>query len=134
MFVSELLSWVERFATDEGRKLIDEGGRLGVVAFRPTILLLEALVRAALVPPQDPNRMPAAYRRQRVQRAVRELADQLKNAAARVELIRPPVDEGPGDQAPAPPATQPATSKPRRQRRRPPPAPSNGQPPPPDIT
>jgi Carboxypeptidase regulatory-like domain len=134
MFVSELLSWVERFATDEGRKLIDEGGRLGVVAFRPTIQLLETLVRAALVPPQDPNRMPAAYRRQRVQRALRELADQLKNTAARVELIRPPVDDGPDGQAPATPVTQPTASQPRRRRRRRPPAPSNGQTPPPDIT
>jgi Carboxypeptidase regulatory-like domain len=134
MFVSELLSWVERFATDEGRKLIDEGGRLGVVAFRPTILLLEALVRAALVPPQDPNRMPAAYRRQRVQRALRELADQLKNAAARVELISPPADDGPDNQTPATPTTQPAVSQPRRRRRQRPPAPSNGQPQPPVIT
>ena len=134
MFVAELLSWVERFATDEGRKLIDEGGRLGVVAFRPTIQLLEALVRAALVPPQDPNRMPAAYRRQRVQRALRELADQLNNAAARVELIRPPVDDGPDGQAPATPAIPPAASQPRRRRQQRPPARSNGQPPPPDIT
>jgi hypothetical protein len=105
-----------------------------VVAFRPTILLLEDLVRAAGVPPQDPNRMPAAYRRQRVQRALRELADQLKNAAARVELISPPVDDGPDNQTPATPSTQPATGEPRRRRRQRPPARRNGQPQPPVIT
>jgi Carboxypeptidase regulatory-like domain len=139
MFVEELLTWVERFATEEGPRLIDEGGRLGVVAFRPTILLLQALVEAARVPPQDPTRMPAAYRRQRVQRALSELADQLKSAAARVELIRPPVDDGPDDQTPATPvtpATRPATGQPRRRRRQRPPAPDNGQrqPQPPVIT
>ena len=76
IFVSELLSWVERFATEEGRQLIDDGGRQGVVAFRPTVELLQALVEAAQVTPvgvQDPNRMPAAYRRPRVQRALAEL-------------------------------------------------------------
>jgi hypothetical protein len=100
MFVSELLDWVERFATEEGRQLIDEGGRQGVVAFRPTLELLEDLVRAALVDKasgQDPDRMPAAYKKQRVQRALDELADQLEGAVARVALIRAPEDDGADD-------------------------------------
>jgi hypothetical protein len=130
MFVSELLTWVERFATEEGPQLIDEGGRQGVVAFRPTIQLLEALVRAAQVAPagaQDPNRMPAAYRRQRVQRALRELADQLASAADRVALIQPPVDDG-TDGQPGPRPAPTVTVQPRQQRRRRPPATGgNGQ-------
>ena len=107
-----------------------------MVAFRPTILLLQALVEAALVPPQDPGRMPAAYRRQRVQRALHELADQLGNAAARVELIRAPVDDGPDDQALVTPATQPAIGQRGRGRRRQrrPPVYGNGQSQPPVIT
>jgi Carboxypeptidase regulatory-like domain len=113
MFVSELLAWVERFATEEGRQLIDEGGKQGVAAFRPTILLLEALVRDARVAPagaQDPRRMPDAYRRPRVQRALTELASQLASTAARVELIRPP--NGPVVPTPLPPVEPPP---PRRQ-------------------
>jgi len=92
MFVSELLGWVERFATEEGRQLIDEGGRQGVVAFTPTIALLHSLVRAAQVPPQDG--MPDAYKRPRVQRALAELATQLGNARARVEPFDEPVEDG----------------------------------------
>ena len=123
MFVAELLAWVERFATEEGRQLIDEGGRQGVVAFRPTIQLLEALVRAAQVAPagaQDPSRMPAAYRRQRVQRALRELADQLASAADRVALIQPPTDDT--DDQPGPRPAPTVTVQPSRRRRRRPPA------------
>ena len=116
LFVSELLGWVERFAGEEGRQLIDEGGRQGVVvAFRPTLDLLQALVEAAQVSPagmQDPFRLPAAYRRQRVQRALAELAQQLDAAADRVQLIRPPVEDG----CPAPPAAQPPPGPPPRPR------------------
>jgi hypothetical protein len=130
MFVSELLAWVEGFATEEGPQLIEEGGRQGVVAFRPTLQLLEALVRAAQVAPagvQDPGRMPAAYRRQRVQRAIRELADQLASAAERVALIQPPVDDGTDDQATPAPTPTTTDQPPRRRRRRRPPATGNGQ-------
>jgi hypothetical protein len=123
MFVSELLTWVERFATEEGRQLIEDGGKQAVVvAFRPTILLLQALARDARVSPagaQDPTRMPDAYRRPRVQRALAELESQLAAAAARVEQIRAP--NGPVTPTPLPPPTEPV------RRRRPPPPP----PPPP---
>lgn len=115
MFVSELLSWVERFATEEGRQLIDEGGKQAVaVAFRPTILLLQALVRDARVRPagaQDPTRMPDAYRRQRVQRALAELESHLANAAARVEQIRAP--NGPVAPTPLPAPTEPPPRRPQ---------------------
>jgi hypothetical protein len=114
MFVSELLSWVERFATEEGRQLIDEGGKQGVaVAFRPTILLLQALIHDARVQPagaQDPTRMPDAYRRARVQRALTELEGQLAAAAARVEQIRAP--NGPVTPPPPPAPTQPTVRRP----------------------
>jgi Carboxypeptidase regulatory-like domain len=120
MFVSELLSWVERFATEEGRQLIDEGGKQGVaVAFRPTILLLQALVRDARVSPagaQDPTRMPDAYRRPRVQRALAELESQLAAAAARVEQIRAP--NGPVTPTPLPAPTPPVSRRPPPPRRR----------------
>jgi hypothetical protein len=127
MFVSELLTWVERFATEEGRRLIDDGGKQGVVAFRPTILLLEALVRDARVAPagaQDPRRMPDAYRRPRVQRALAELASQLAATAARVEQIRAP--NGPVVPPPLPPINPPPRPPPPRPPR--PPRPPLGRP------
>jgi hypothetical protein len=118
MFLSELLSWVERFATEEGRQLIDEGGKQGVaVAFRPTILLLQALVHDARVQPagaQDPTRMPDAYRRARVQRALAELESQLAAAAARVEQIRAPNGPVTPPPAPPPPAVRRPDPTPRR--------------------
>jgi hypothetical protein len=116
MFVSELLSWVERFATEEGRQLIDEGGKQGVaVAFLPTIQLLQALVHDARVLPagaQDPARMPDAYRRTRVQRALAELESQLAAAAARVEQIRAP--NGPVTPPTPPVSTPPAPRRPNQ--------------------
>jgi hypothetical protein len=130
MFVSELLSWVERFATEEGRQLIDEGGKQAIaVAFRPTILLLQALVRQARVAPagaQDPTRMPDAYRRPRVQRALAELENQLANAAARVEQIRAPNGPVALTSPPASTTTQPPPPPPP-----PPPLPPPPPPPPP---
>jgi hypothetical protein len=113
IFLAELLDWVERFATEEGRHLINEGGKQGVDAFRPTVELLQALVEAAQVTPagvQDPNRLPAAYSRRRVQRAFAELEQQLAAAAARVALIQPPFE---GDlDAPIPPISPPQSLAP----------------------
>ena len=45
--VAELLSWVETFAASEGRQLIQEGGKDGVVIFRSTIERLQVLVNKA---------------------------------------------------------------------------------------
>lgn len=81
LFVAELLSWVDDAATDEGPRLIQEGGKQGVVAFQPTLTRLAQLVRGALVPPQNPNNLPAGYSTARVQRALQELADHLEEAA-----------------------------------------------------
>ena len=90
MFVSELLGWVERFATEEGRRLIDEGGRQGVAAVTPTLELLRSLVDAA----QDQPQLPEAYRRPRVRRALHELAGQLENALNRARPIGEPDEDG----------------------------------------
>jgi hypothetical protein len=83
------------------------------VAFRPTIQLLQALVHDARVLPagaQDPARMPDAYRRTRVQRALAELESQLAAAAARVEQIRAP--NGPVNSTPTPTPTPSALGHP----------------------
>jgi Carboxypeptidase regulatory-like domain len=86
LFLADLLSWVERAASEEGPRLIQDGGKDGVVAFTPTLALLESLVERSLAPPQ--TGVPDAYRLQRVQRALRELADQLEAARELAERIQ----------------------------------------------
>jgi hypothetical protein len=91
MFVSELLAWVERFASQEGPQLIEEGGKQGLANFRETVTLLRTLVEQA----GEQTGMPDAYEKRRVQRALEELAQQLQNAAARVDDIEPPEPDSP---------------------------------------
>ncbi|HEU0177012.1 MAG TPA: hypothetical protein VFV58_22345 [Blastocatellia bacterium] len=81
LFVSELLMWVERFATEEGTLLIRDAGKAGVKAFFPTIDRLFEAARDSRIPPQDPNRLPAAYSVARVQRSLAELETHLKRLA-----------------------------------------------------
>ena len=45
--VSELLDWVQSFSAAEGRQLIDDGGKDGIVSFRQNVHLLGQLVGAA---------------------------------------------------------------------------------------
>jgi len=81
LFVSELLMWVERFATEEGTLLIRDAGKAGVKAFFPTVDRLFEAMRDSRIPPQDPNRLPAAYSVARVQRSLAELETHLKRLA-----------------------------------------------------
>jgi hypothetical protein len=82
--VAELLDWVESFATEEGPRLIREGGISGVRSFAPTVETLAGLVDGSLVCPQDieGTPLPASYRTARVQQALTQLAQQLDAAAA----------------------------------------------------
>ena len=87
ILVGELLGWVDRFASEEGPRLIQDGGKAGVGALFPTVDRLAALVHGALIPPQDANRLPVGYRTSRVQRAVEELADYLDRAASLARAV-----------------------------------------------
>jgi hypothetical protein len=71
--IEELLSWVLRFATDEGRMLIEEGGRQGVMAMQPTARQLQLLVQGAA----EARVSHVGFSRTRVRRALNELATQL---------------------------------------------------------
>ena len=61
-----------------------------------------------------------------MQRALRELADQLASAADRVALIQPPVDDGTGGQARPLPAPTVTVQPPQQRQRRPPATSGNG--------
>ena len=78
MLVGELMTWIVRFARDEGPSLIRDGGRLGVGAIRPTADRLQRLVLGA----QQTSRVPhIGFTRNRVRRALSELAIQLENVS-----------------------------------------------------
>jgi hypothetical protein len=87
MTVEELLSWVERFATDEGPSLIREGGRRGVQAIKPVAKRLTELVKAASQIKILPH---AAFNGARVSRALSELAAQLEEVANLAQQIHTP--------------------------------------------
>jgi hypothetical protein len=92
LFVGELLDWAERFALEEAPRLIQDGGKSGVISFLPVLDKLRGLVRRALLRSsggqQDPAQLPAGYRTARVQRALQELADHLDDAFELASQIR----------------------------------------------
>ena len=101
MFFADLMGWVERFASEEGPRIIQDSGKDGVGAFSATVRRLHDLVVAALLTswtppglqnPADPD-VPDAYRATRVQSAISELAGDLGEAfdlATRVTRVPSP--------------------------------------------
>src|SRR5262245_4919757 len=90
IFLGDLLSWVEMFATDEGPRLIRDGGKDGVVeAFSKTADKLFRLVDATkTLSDQGGEGLPASFRTARVTRALGELADQLDHVSELADVIR----------------------------------------------
>jgi hypothetical protein len=87
LFVEELLSWVQRFATDEGPSLIEKGGKLGVGnGFVQEVTTLQNLVARAINPPKALNPLPPSYYTPRVRRSWQDLATQLTEL---LKLARP---------------------------------------------
>ena len=89
MTVAEILSWVESFASGEGRQLLQAGGKDGVVIFRATIehlaeLMTEAASQAAV---RSINPVPP-FHTARVANALGELATYLNTATTRASAIR----------------------------------------------
>ena len=93
IFVEELLSWIEGFASTEGPSLIQNGGKLGVERiFTPTVARLYALTLGMLCP-ENVEQLPEGFFTARVRRSFHELAMQLgqlgrlaKNIKHRVEI------------------------------------------------
>jgi hypothetical protein len=76
MYVADLLTWVETFATGEGTQIIQEGGKIGVRAIVQPLQRLRDLVRHS----DGRIRHPGA-RHPRVRRTLEELGSQLAEAA-----------------------------------------------------
>lgn len=89
MFVEELLAWVQSFATDEGPRLIQDGGKFAVQhSFLPVAQRLHGLVLEARALANPPGRkLPPGYETGRVQNAWRSLARQLHTLAQQAGKI-----------------------------------------------
>lgn len=92
--VAELLSWVERFATEEGPRVIRDAGKSGVIALQATVEKLETLTEAAARGSRQPSANPTrGFHTPRVQRALGELSSNLSAAHrlfGQIRLLPPP--------------------------------------------
>jgi hypothetical protein len=81
ILLSELLDWIDRFAAEEGPRLIEDAGTDGVNAFFPTIRRLSTLGDSATRLQQSQgSTIPPTFFTTRVQLALRQLAGQLARA------------------------------------------------------
>jgi hypothetical protein len=74
--LAELLDWIDTFVTREAPRLLEDGGKDGVVAFRSTLERLFSLVDLLL------DHLPARLDVPRVRRAFEELRDHLDTSRA----------------------------------------------------
>jgi hypothetical protein len=90
IFIGELLSWVERFALEEGPRLLREGGKEGIIqAFGPTVAKLNNLVKGAAEESANNSSNPTpGFHTPRVQRAFEELSVHLNTTLKLANSIR----------------------------------------------
>ena len=88
--IAELLDWIDRFAAEEGPRLINEGGKDGVIVLRPTVETLGNLIEQAVdqfaAHEDQVANPPAAVLTARVQRSLKDLGGHLDDM---LNLIKP---------------------------------------------
>jgi hypothetical protein len=87
MLVSELLSWVQRFALEDAPALVRDGGRRGLGPVIADAARLNPLLEDLLNNLNDPA-MPAGIRQARVQNPLRELGTYLARVEQLAQSIR----------------------------------------------
>jgi hypothetical protein len=96
MFLEDLLSWIDSFASEEGPRLIAEGGKFAVgQSFVPIAEQLQRLAQGLL---QPQSAAPPGFTTNRVKRALKDLADglqQLFNLAVPISHVITPEPEPP---------------------------------------
>jgi hypothetical protein len=81
MFLEDLFTWIDSFASDEGPRLIQDGGKFAVgESFLPITTRLQQLVDGlhGQNDPANKASLPRGYNTQRVQRSLKQLAGQLQ--------------------------------------------------------
>jgi hypothetical protein len=79
MFLEDVLVEVEKFVTDEGPRLLRDGGKISVTNnILPVVQSLQKLIRQAHKP-ENINDLPGGFRTARVRNALADLHDQLLN-------------------------------------------------------
>jgi hypothetical protein len=96
LFAEDLFNWIQSFTTDEGPRLIQDGGKFGVQnSFLPIAQRLRDLVKGA----QDPNLrnkgLPPGFHTFRVQRALKQLGEELDELVALASPISHVIEEEP---------------------------------------
>jgi hypothetical protein len=87
--IEELLSWVERFSSQEAKQIIRNAGKDGVVALRPTLVDLHRLVLAARDESKSPSDNPQlGFHHPRVTAALIELEQHLDDAVELATQLR----------------------------------------------
>jgi hypothetical protein len=97
IFLEDLLSWIQGFASDEGPTLIQDGGKFAVRnTFLPVIQNLQGLVQATLT--TTATSLPSGFYTARVQLSWNDLADELQElvnlASPIAHVITPQPDFG----------------------------------------
>jgi hypothetical protein len=86
IFLEDLLAWIDSFASEEGPRLIQDGGKFAVgESFVPIGTQLQQLVEGARNP-ENVGQLPRGFKTVRVRRSLEELADQLQQL---VDLATP---------------------------------------------
>jgi hypothetical protein len=92
LFAEDLFNWVQNFATEEGPRLIQDGGKFGVkFSFLPIAQQLQRLVESA----HDPDPLDHAFRTIRVRRAFGQLGRELNELVKLAKDVSHVIEEEP---------------------------------------
>jgi hypothetical protein len=93
MFLEDMLVEIEQFVSEEGPRLLRDGGKISVTNnILPVVESFERLVQQAHDPQHD-SKVPKGYRTSRVQRSLDDLHDQLRDLARLIKQIEQEVPQ-----------------------------------------
>jgi len=90
LFVAELLDWIDRAASEELPRLLNDAGKDGLASLKSVVDQLRKFARGAIAPPQKAPGLPPGYHTPRVKRALELLADGLDETFRLASPIQPP--------------------------------------------
>jgi hypothetical protein len=96
LFAEDLFNWIQNFATEEGPRLIQDGGKFGVRnTFLPIAEQLQHLIETVQAPNPLNNGLPPGFHTFRVQRSLKQLGEELAELASLARPIKHDIDEEP---------------------------------------